>query len=168
MAKRVVFTLKSCPDYGLEVVGVVEDEPDPERKPRTTRVLGALGDLPETIRGHNVDAVILAFGNRSDSEMAEVVSTILRGHTSVWAVPRFHELSSPPSDDLWGVPIVKLKPPGPAHASWPLKRAFDTFLAGTVLLLASPLMALVAALLVVESEAHPLSAEEGRDKWSML
>jgi exopolysaccharide biosynthesis polyprenyl glycosylphosphotransferase len=151
VAKCIVLTLKSCPDYGLEVVGVVEDEPDPDQKPRTSRFFGALKDLPETIRRHNVSAVVFASGSRPDSEMIEVVSAILRSGTSVWAVPRFHELSGPPSDDLWGVPIVKLNPPGPARASWPLKRAFDTLLAGIGMLVAAPLMALVAALLVVES-----------------
>jgi exopolysaccharide biosynthesis polyprenyl glycosylphosphotransferase len=151
VAKCIVLTLKSCPDYGLEVVGVVEDEPEPDQKPRTSRFFGALEDLPETIRRHNVNAVVFASGSRPDSEMLEVVRAVLRSGTSVWAVPRFHELSGPPSDDLWGVPIVKLNPPGPVRASWPLKRAFDIFLAGTVLLVASPLMALVAALLVVES-----------------
>jgi exopolysaccharide biosynthesis polyprenyl glycosylphosphotransferase len=151
VAKCIVLALKSCPDYGLEVVGVVEDEPDPDPKPGTSRFFGALRDLPETIRRHNVNAVIFASTSHPDSEMIEVVRVILRSGTSVWAVPRFHELSGPPSDDLWGVPIVKLNPPGPARGSWPLKRAFDTILAGTVLLVASPLMALVAALLVVES-----------------
>ena len=151
VAKRVVLALKAFPDYGLEVVGVVEDEPDPDRMPGTTGFIGAIRDLPETIRRHNVNAVVVASGSRLDPEMIEALSTILRSGTTVWAVPRFHELSSSSADDLWGVPIVKLNPPGPARASWPLKRAFDIAVAGTGLLVVSPLMALVAVLIAVES-----------------
>jgi exopolysaccharide biosynthesis polyprenyl glycosylphosphotransferase len=150
VARHVAFALRSSPDYGLEVVGVVDGDLESDRK-RVKGLPEALEDLPATVRRHNVDSIVVAFGGRPDSEMIDVVGAILHGGTCVWMVPRFHELSGSPAEDIWGIPIVKLNSPGPAWVNWRLKRAFDIVVAAMGLLVAAPLMTLVSALILIDS-----------------
>jgi exopolysaccharide biosynthesis polyprenyl glycosylphosphotransferase len=155
VTQRIVSALRFCPEFGLEVVGVVDDESEPAPIRRSGIFLGALGELPKVIHSHRIDTIIVAFGGRShsESEMTELIRGVLSEGINVWVIPRFYGFGvhGKRAEDLWGLPVVKLVPPGPARVEWPLKRAFDVVAAGFGLLLAAPLMALSAALILAQS-----------------
>jgi exopolysaccharide biosynthesis polyprenyl glycosylphosphotransferase len=155
VAKRIVTALRFCTDFGLEVVGVVDDESESSMSQRSGVILGTLSDLPRVIHSHRIDTIVVAFDGRSDaeSEMTELVRGLLSDGINVWVIPRFHGFGvhGKRVEDLWGVPVVKLAPPGPARVEWPMKRGLDVVVAGFGLLLAAPLMVVSAALILVES-----------------
>lgn len=155
VAERVVSALRSCPEFGLELVGVVDEEPKPAPMRPTALFLGTLNELPKVIDSHSIDTIIVAFAGwpRTEFVMTELLRTVLSKGTNVWVIPRFYEfgMQGQPCDDLWGLPIIKLTPPGPDLLEWPLKRALDVVVAGIGLLIAAPFMAISAVLILVES-----------------
>jgi exopolysaccharide biosynthesis polyprenyl glycosylphosphotransferase len=152
MAERIVSALHSCPEFGLEVVGVIEDDANRDRIPGNG-MQGAQQDISEVIHSYCISTLIVSCTGRSDGEMAPYISKALSKGVTVWMIPRFHEVGARDGrvEDLWGLPLVRLVPPGPAQATWPLKRAFDVVCSGVGLLLAGPLLALIIAMILIES-----------------
>jgi exopolysaccharide biosynthesis polyprenyl glycosylphosphotransferase len=152
VAERIVSALHSCPEFGLEVVSVIDDDTNRDRMPGKG-MLGALQDISEVIHSHCISTLIVSFNGRSDDEMAPYIRKALSKGITVWVIPRFHEVATRKGrvDDLWGLPLVRLVPPGPAQATWPLKRAFDVVCSGVGLLLAGPVLAVIVAMILIES-----------------
>lgn len=152
IAGRIMSALRSCPEFGLEVVGIVDDL-DAAGGPQKGVLLGGRRDVQDVIRTHNVEAVIVSFSRQSDPQMIDLMRGAVSDGTMVWVVPRFFEFGIQVDcpENVWGLPLVALLPPGPLRPSWPLKRAFDITVSVLFLLLVSPVMILIAAGIVLES-----------------
>ncbi len=81
--------------------------------------------------------------------MVDVIRTCDRLDTEIFIVPRLFELHNVSTDmeDVWGMPLVRLRRAVRRSRGWKLKRAFDLAVATVALVLVSPIM-LVAAILV--------------------
>jgi exopolysaccharide biosynthesis polyprenyl glycosylphosphotransferase len=145
VAASVAARLRRCSD--VDVVGIVDD--DPRHSPA---VLGTHAELPELCALHSVDAVVVAFSRRPVHETLECLRG-LDGRVSVWVVPRLYELVSWRSviDELHGIPLLDVAPAQVGPASRALKRGFDVVLAGSLLVLSSPLFAAVALAIKLDS-----------------
>jgi exopolysaccharide biosynthesis polyprenyl glycosylphosphotransferase len=152
VADRVISTSRLCPEFGLDVVGSVEDDRTPTRIPEGG-IIGTVADLPQAVHSHRIDTVIVAFSAKRDSEMTELIRELLSKGTAVWVIPRFYEfgIQNHREEDMWGLPVVRLAAPGPARAEWPLKRAFDVVAAAIAFVVVAPLIALTSALIWIES-----------------
>ena len=152
VAGRIMSALRSCPEFGLEVVGIVDDW-DAAGAPQNGVLLGGLRDVRDVIRTHNVEAVIVSFSRQPDPQVVDLMRGTVSDGRMVWVVPRFFEFGAQVDypEKVWGLPLVALLPPGPLRPSWPLKRAFDITVSGLFLLLFSPVMILIAAGIVLES-----------------
>ena len=153
IARRVVSTLTEHDEYGLAVVGAADDDPKFGSDELGTRVLGGIGDIPDLVKSHHVDVVIVAFSGGNQTSVMEVIRGAMVAGAKVWIVPRFFELGSTQSggDHLWGLPVVRLQPPARSRPEWYLKRALDIVVSGAALVLLSPLLAIIAALVYLES-----------------
>jgi exopolysaccharide biosynthesis polyprenyl glycosylphosphotransferase len=63
--------------------------------------------------------------------------------------------------DLWGLPLLSIREPGITGMRWLLKRALDLCLAGALLALVAPLLALIAVALYLES-GRPVLLRQAR------
>lgn len=152
VAGRIMSALRSRPEFGLEVIGIVDDR-DAVAATQEGVLLGGLRDLRTVIQTQKVDAVIVSFCRQPDPQMIDLVRGAASDGAMVWVVPRFFEFGVQVDcpENVWGLPLVALRPPGPLRPSWPLKRAFDVTVSGLLLLLFSPVMILIAAGIVLES-----------------
>lgn len=104
VAERVVTGLRSCPEFGLEVVGVVDEGPKPAPMRPIAVFLGTLNELPKVIDSHRIDTILVAFDGwpRTEFVMTELLRTVLSKGTNVWVIPPFHEfgMQGQPGDDL--------------------------------------------------------------------
>ena len=152
IARRIISILSSHDEYGMEVVGAVDDDPRFDAAELGTRLVGGLSDLPDLIERHGVENVIVAFSSGDQAGMVDVIRTAMSRKVSVWIVPRFFELgSSSQKDHLWGMPVARLQTPARHRPEWVLKRALDYVLSVAAVILLSPLLAVITLLILLES-----------------
>ena len=132
------------PEFGLDFIGFVgapfPDLPGP--------LLGEIARLPEVVSEHRARRVIVAFGPTREADLVTVLRTAMLRAVQVHIVPRFFEVGVAPRgsdvDDLWGIPVYRVRQAALQRWAWRFKRALDITVAGTMLLLALPVMALAA------------------------
>jgi exopolysaccharide biosynthesis polyprenyl glycosylphosphotransferase len=137
-------TLREHPEFGLVPVGFVdsfEDRLDPP-------ILGPVDQLGALIDEFAVDRVIVAFGAAREPEMVRILRACDHRRVEVSVVPRFFELgvapTGPDTDDVRGIPLVRLRRAALRTAAWRMKRAVDVVVATVVLVVTAPVMALAA------------------------
>lgn len=153
IAQRVVQTLASHGDYGLEVVGAADDDPKFAPAELGTRTIGKLAEIPDLVRSHDIQVVIVAFSASNQSSMVEVIRAAMNAGATVWVVPRFFELGAADTggDHLWGLPVMRLQAPARSRPEWIMKRVLDFALAAIAVVLLAPIMAILALFVWIES-----------------
>ena len=135
-------------EYGINLLGFVDDEDPAERRPELADVpvLGGPGDLPGLVGRLSVDRVVVAFGGGPHEETVNLVRMLKGLDVQVDIVPRLFEAIGPhvamhsvESTPLIGLPTPKRFPGSPA-----IKRGADVVGALALLLLCSPFLAYAA------------------------
>ena len=136
------------PEYGLRPVGFIDDSPLVPSSGMPLPVLGNSAGLASVIEEQGVDHVIIAFTATREIELVETVRTCDRLDCEISVVPRLFELMPRTShnDDIHGVPLARLARAPFRSFTWPLKRAMDIGASAFAILLLSPILLLVAAL----------------------
>jgi exopolysaccharide biosynthesis polyprenyl glycosylphosphotransferase len=153
VARRAVATIDQHQEYGLHVVGAADDDPMFERTDLGTPTIGRLDEIPELVRTHEVDVVLVAFSAASQQSMISVIRDAMSAGATVWVVPRFFELGAAgdSGDHLWGLPVMRLQAPARSRREWVLKRALDFSLSAIGIALLSPVLGFIALLVAIES-----------------
>jgi exopolysaccharide biosynthesis polyprenyl glycosylphosphotransferase len=143
------------PEYGLRPVGFLDSDPLLGEDERPIPLLGGNEALASVIVEFGVHNVIVAFGSAPESQMVDVIRTCDRLETEIFFVPRLFELSSSDrdTDQVWGLPLVRLRRAAFRAPSWRVKRLVDVLLAGAAFVLLLPVMAVCA--LAVRLEGGP-------------
>ncbi len=140
------------PEYGLELTGFV-GSPYPGL-PRP--LVGDVDDLDRLVVEHGIKRVLVAFGPTREAELVGVLRTAVLRDVEVHVVPRFFEVGvaprGPDVDDLWGIPIYRMRQAALRARVWRLKRAVDIALSLLLLIVTAPVMAISA--LAVKLGSH--------------
>jgi exopolysaccharide biosynthesis polyprenyl glycosylphosphotransferase len=142
------------PEYGINLVGFVDEEPKERREDlEHLTLLGSPDRLPALVHLFDVERVILAFSNEPHERMLDLIRSMKDLDIQVDIVPRFFELVSPGVGihTVEGLPLVGLAPPKLSNSSKLLKRTMDLTLALVGLLLLAPLLGLIALLIKLGS-----------------
>lgn len=144
VAQDLAGALAGHPEYGLRVIGALDTVAGTERLP----VVGPPAMLATLIRDRGVTRVLLAFGPFRDATVVEVVRTAARLGVDVEMVPRLYDAGSSPDrpefEQIRGIPLYRLHRAAPHALSYRAKRVFDIVGAGVLLVLAAPVMAVLA------------------------
>jgi exopolysaccharide biosynthesis polyprenyl glycosylphosphotransferase len=158
---KAATTLQDHPEYGLVPIGFLESFDAELPLP----ILGDVYDLESVVREYGVRRVIVAFGAAREPEMVPIIRACDRLPVEVHVMPRFFELGvakeGPFTDDLWGIPLVRLRRSALRTVAWRTKRAFDLFF-GSILLVASLPLFAVAAVAVRLSSPGPIFFRQQR------
>lgn len=150
----LAMTMIEHADLGLRPIGFVDaDCHTPLNELPRPLVSTDLSKLSQTILEHRATTVVMAF---STAKEATLVDTVIASHSTgcaVLVVPRLFELhhDGPDVERLRGLPLVRLRPDPTLRPSWLIKRGFDVFVAALCLILASPLLAVTALAILIES-----------------
>jgi len=136
------------PQHGLRPVGFIDAAPLMATEGLPAPVLGPPETLAEQIVENGVDHVVIAFTATREIELVETIRTCDRLHCEITVVPRLFELIPRTShtDELNGMPLVRLHRAPFRALTWPLKRAMDVALSAIAILLLSPVLLVIAAL----------------------
>ncbi len=152
---RLARLMLEHPSFGLRPIGFLDVDPLLSPTQRTLPLLGSQSDLARVIVEHEVKVVIVAFGSLRESDMVHVIRTCDRLDCEIFYVPRLFELhhTGAEMDQLWGLPVVRLRRAAFRTVAWRFKRPFDVAVTACLLLLLCPLLALIA--LAVRLEGGP-------------
>ena len=153
VAHRVISTLKEHEEFGLRVVGVVDDDPKYAPNELGAAILGGTRDIPALVSDRKVDHVIVAFSSGDQRNMVSVVRDTLATGAALWLVPRLFELGAGGNngDHLWGLPLSRLRPPARSRRSWVVKRTLDVVMAAGALIVLAPAFAALALATLIDS-----------------
>jgi exopolysaccharide biosynthesis polyprenyl glycosylphosphotransferase len=149
-AKKVL----NHPEYGINLVGFVDAKPK-ERQGDLEHValLGDAGRLPAIVRLLDVERVIVAFSNDSHEETLDVLRAVQDLEVQIDIVPRLFEFVGPGVEihTVEGLPLLGLPPLRLSRSSRLLKRATDLALTIPTLVVLTPVFALLALMIKVDS-----------------
>lgn len=159
---KVAETLQGHPEYGLVPIGFL-DSFDDEGLPLP--ILGEVHELDAVVREFAVHRVIVAFGSVREPQMVPILRACDRLPVEVHVMPRFFELGvakeGPFTDDLWGIPLVRLRRSALRTVAWRTKRVFDLIVGSFLLVLSAPILA-TAAVAVRLSSPGPIFFRQKR------
>ena len=142
------------PEYGINLVGFVDNTPKERREDlEHLTLLGSVDRLPALVRLLDIERVVIAFSQESHEQTLDHIRSMKDFDVQIDIVPRFFELVGPSNDmhTVEGVPLVGLPPFRLSHSSRLLKRSFDLLLTIPMLIVLAPAFVVIAFLIKRDS-----------------
>jgi len=143
------------PVHGYRLLGFVDDVLPTDVDPRLGEVplLGSIDRLPELVVEYEVERVIVAFSRHSHERTLELLRSLKNVNVHVDVVPRLFDAIGPSAGihTIDGLPLIGSPRLERSQPSMLAKRAIDLFVATVGLVLISPIVFLLAALVKCDS-----------------
>lgn len=147
LSAQLARQLQANPELGLQFRGYFAGPTDLQgERIQYHPLIGALEELPEYVRSHNIDVVYIALSMQAENTIAQLINELQDTTASVYFVPnltlfqlmqaRIHTLQGIPLVSVWEVPFSGLQ--GIA------KRLMDIVVSIVALVLLSPVMVGIA------------------------
>jgi exopolysaccharide biosynthesis polyprenyl glycosylphosphotransferase len=148
-SRRLRQVLGQHPEYGVEVVGHVEDAPS---NGTSSRRLG-VPHLPGIVAGHDASLVLVTAGGTDDPELETTLRRCAALGCEVRVVPRLAALHPDAAgpDSVWGLPLLRLAQDPRRRPSWRLKRLLDIVVALVAAVVLAPVLLATAAAVRLET-----------------
>jgi exopolysaccharide biosynthesis polyprenyl glycosylphosphotransferase len=148
------------PEYRVELVGFI-DAMSYASGP-VAPVIGEPDDLVRLVGEHGVDRVIFATGAEDRDVLVQLVRELHEHDVQVDLVPPLYEVVGPTfgAHSVEGLALLGLPPVRLTRASRSLKRSVDVLLASIILALLSPLFALIAIAIRLDSRGPVFFRQE--------
>lgn len=139
------------PDLGYHVVGFVDDERVEDFG--RFKALGTLEHIPHLIRDTGIDEVVIALPSASHQKIVEIMMQCERAGVEFRIVPDFYELSLSKVDinEINGIPLIGIREVSIQGWNLMLKRLMDVVISLCVLVVFSPLIAMIALAVKIDS-----------------
>ena len=162
-AEQTISELRDRRDLGYRVVGVLDENASSSTTFAGLDVVGSIDDLPDIVRALAIQEVIITDSSITSDRMFEAMMRIGRGQRVEFrfAPSLFELLPQKTSVDQIGVlPMVRLFREPLSDAERFLKRVSDLAIAVLALLIVSPLLAIIAAWIKLDSKGAVFFRQE--------
>jgi exopolysaccharide biosynthesis polyprenyl glycosylphosphotransferase len=152
--RAVMRNVVAQPELGYSIVGFVDDKPERgNRDIGRLKGLGGTDRIAEVVSDHSVDEVIITLPWQYHRRIMSIMAQCERAGVGVRIVPDLFQmsLSNVDIDDLNGIPLIGIKTVSIRGWRLAAKRAVDVAVAGLGLLLLSPLLLIISALIRLDS-----------------
>ena len=158
VAERIAAKVGQHPEFGMNVVGFVDQPWEGRRRTDSPPVLGPIDRLPAILEEHDIERVVIAFPTVRDERLFHVIQQLRHVAVQVDIVPRFFEAMSPNADmhSLEGMPLVGLRPFRLSRAARIAKRVTDIVLSAVAVVLLLPVFLVIAAAIKLDSRGPVL------------
>ncbi|MCA9553387.1 MAG: sugar transferase [Myxococcales bacterium] len=157
------FALESRnPAFPLVIVGALDDQRAVgEELAPGVKILGRPADLAEVAKAHDIRGVVVTDPKLPHTTQLELLEQALAAHLEFQVVPSAYELmlDRVQMHQVAGVPLLGVRRGNIQGSNRIVKRAFDLVAATTLLVLVSPLMALVALAIKLSSKGPILFSQ---------
>jgi exopolysaccharide biosynthesis polyprenyl glycosylphosphotransferase len=160
VARTIAEKVRWSGRLGYNIVGAVNGAPG--ETVGDVPIIGTTGQIPDLIDAHNVDEVIIALPEASHRELVQLISKCQRGKVSIKVYPDIFAYMSGglTVDDLNGMPMLSVRDVALRGWKLSLKRGMDIVGSFIGLVLLSPLLALTAFLIKLESPGPVFFCQE--------
>ena len=152
VGREVADMLSKHPEYGLDPIGFLDSFTEAGL---ALPVLGEAKQLAAAVRRWHVHRVIVAFGASRSHELIRVIRDCDTLPVEIHVVPRFYELGMSArtrfTDDLWGIPLVRLRRSALRPVARVTKRLIDLSISTVMLTLLAPVMVAVGVAIKISS-----------------
>jgi exopolysaccharide biosynthesis polyprenyl glycosylphosphotransferase len=162
LSRLLVDKIRRHPEYRLELIGYIDDSRLAADSEADLPCLGRSEELERICAERAVDRVIVVTPALEGDALADVIRRTMGLSVRVSVIPHVVDVLGPSVeiDDVEGVTVLGINPPALTRSSRFLKRAMDFVIASTVLLVALPVMAVVAVLVKATSPGPILYSQE--------
>jgi exopolysaccharide biosynthesis polyprenyl glycosylphosphotransferase len=151
------------PEYGLNLLGFVDNEPKERRREvEHFAILGGPRELANLVEALDVERVIVAFSNGSNEETVALARSLHDYDVQIDMVPRLFDIVGPKVGvhTVEGLPLLGMPPARLSRSSRLAKRGVDVVAASIGLVVTAPLFALLAVLIKRDSEGPVFFRQE--------
>jgi len=153
-ARGMLKNIRRNPHLLYQVVGFVNEEGSLKQFSNLKK-LGGYTEIPDIIRTHGVQEVIIALNTRSLDDILEIMARTENMKIVYKLIPQFYDIvSGHKTEDVLGHPLIRLFPDQLRLWQWIVKRALDITVASSLFLMLLPVGFLVYVFLKF-SGAHP-------------
>lgn len=157
-AKQAIERLHELAWAGVHLVGYLTDgKPIPSAN-GSIPLLGSLKDAERIIHKHDVNDVLIALPAEAYDKVQHLVTRVIDKPSNIWVVQDYFSLLLYGSfvEDLGGVPMISLKAPTLTGYQRLVKRVFDLFFGGILLMFFLPFMGVIALAIKLDSPGPAL------------
>jgi exopolysaccharide biosynthesis polyprenyl glycosylphosphotransferase len=153
VADRLADRLDRHREFGLETIGIVDDDVHTLGGAQRLPKLGSLEQLDRVLDECEVDRVIIAFSRASHQDLLSCIRACRDRRIAVDVVPRLFELldGARSLNQIGGLPLLSIGAPPLTRVSRVAKRTLDVVVASIALIALSPLLALIAIAIKLNS-----------------
>jgi exopolysaccharide biosynthesis polyprenyl glycosylphosphotransferase len=158
VGQLVARKLLTHPEYGINLVGFIDDRPKERRNDLANlALLGTTERLPGIVRLFDIERIIVAFSNDDHAQVLELIRSMKDLDVQIDVIPRLFEIISPGVGihTVEGLPLIGLPPLRLSRSSRLIKRISDLLLSSLGLVLFAPAF-LVIALLIKRDSSGPV------------
>jgi exopolysaccharide biosynthesis polyprenyl glycosylphosphotransferase len=168
VARTVMRMVVANPECGFTIVGFLDDHPTKsDTNIGRFRALGKIDNLTDLLAAESIDEVIITLPWQYHRKIMSIMTLCERRHVRTRLVPDLYQMriSRMQVEEIAGVPMIGVKEVGIGGLNQFVKRAIDVVIAGLGLILAAPLMLLMAVMIKMESPGPVLFKQErvGKD-----
>lgn len=146
---------------GLHMVGYLDDDPD--KRQQGLLILGRISDVHDIVQQQQIDDVVIALPQRAYGQVNQLALDLHDLPVQVRVIPDYFSLAlyRASVDDFGGIPMINLRDPALNDVQRFIKRFFDLAITGLCILLISPLLAIIALFIRLDS-AGPIMFRQNR------
>ena len=162
VASKIFHSLAARPSLGYDVLGYCSARDNTENSMEHIPYLGSIASVPGLIKTHDIDVILIAFNETEHSLLHDLVNDCQGLNVEMMMVPDILELmtSQVQIKHIEGIPFLGIKSPTLSTWNFIVKRGFDLFFASLILLLASPIITLIAILIKLDSKGPVFYLQE--------
>lgn len=163
VGRTVMRNLIAQPELGYRVVGFLDDDPAKSNADiGPIRALGTLDTLPQAIQENDINQVIITLPWQYHRKVIRLVTEAEQSGVRARVVPDLFQLSLGGVDveAVNGIPLISVKESALIGFNSTLKRIVDVTIAGFAMVLISPVWALIALAIRLDSPGPILFRQE--------
>lgn len=154
---------KDNPEWGYQILGLIDDELEKGTDKEGIKVLGDLSDLRNILSGNDIDEIMVTLPLDKYEYLKPVVNICEKSGVHTMFVPDYQNIipTTPYTEDLEGLPVIHIRHvPLASPFNAVVKRSIDIIGAVVALILFSPLMLITALIIKLTSKGPVIYAQE--------
>lgn len=154
-AEGLLDRMQQNPQWGYDIIGILDDEMEVGTKYKNTTVIGILSDLDSLLKEHELDEINITMKMEDYVRLAEIVAKCEKSGVHTKFLPDYQDIipTIPYMEDLEGLPVVHIRKVPLANGfNRFIKRTMDLVLGAIALLIALVPMIIVAILIKCTSK----------------